>query len=38
MVFIFGEILIIIYVDIFKVVREMIKDIGYIRVKYGYDL
>lgn len=37
MVLIVGEIFIIIYVDILKVVREIIKEIGYIRVKYGYD-
>lgn len=37
MALISGEISTTTYVDIPKVVRETIKDIGYTRVKYGYD-
>ncbi|MCG2009995.1 methionine adenosyltransferase [Staphylococcus epidermidis] len=37
MALISGEISTTTYVDIPKVVREMIKDIGYTRAKYGYD-
>ncbi|MGZ9544554.1 methionine adenosyltransferase [Staphylococcus epidermidis] len=37
MALISGEISTITYVDIPKVVRETIKDIGYTRAKYGYD-
>ena len=37
MALISGEISTTIYVDIPKVVRETIKDIGYTRAKYGYD-
>lgn len=37
MALISGEISITTYVDIPKVVRETIKDIGYTRAKYGYD-
>ena len=37
MALISGEISTTTYVDIPKVVRETIKDIGYTRAKYGYD-
>ncbi len=37
MAFIAGEISTTTYVDIPKVVRETIKEIGYTRAKYGYD-
>ena len=37
MALISGEISTTTYVDITKVVRETIKDIGYTRAKYGYD-
>ena len=37
MVFVMGEITTNCYVDIPKVVRETIKEIGYTRAKYGFD-
>ncbi len=37
MALIAGEISTTTYVDIPKVVRETIKEIGYTRAKYGYD-
>lgn len=37
MVLVMGEISTNCYVDIPKVVRETIKDIGYVRAKYGFD-
>lgn len=37
MALIVGEISTNTYVDIPKIVRETVKDIGYIRAKYGYD-
>lgn len=37
MVLVMGEITTQCYVDIPKVVRETIRDIGYIRAKYGFD-
>ncbi|PKM90947.1 MAG: methionine adenosyltransferase [Firmicutes bacterium HGW-Firmicutes-12] len=37
LVLVFGEITTSCYVDIPKIVREVIKDIGYTRAKYGFD-
>ncbi len=37
LVFVFGEVSTKAYVDIQKVVRQTIKDIGYTRAKYGFD-
>lgn len=37
LVLVFGEITTTAYVDIQKVVRQTIKDIGYTRAKYGFD-
>lgn len=37
MVLVMGEISTNCYVDIPKVVRETVKDIGYVRAKYGFD-
>ncbi len=36
-VFVFGEITTTSYVDIEKIVRETVRDIGYTRGKYGFD-
>ncbi len=37
LVLVFGEISTIAYVDIQKIVRQTVKDIGYTRAKYGFD-
>lgn len=37
MVMVFGEITTNHYVDVQKIVRETVKDIGYVRGKYGFD-
>lgn len=37
LVFVFGEITTDCYADIPKIAREVIKDIGYTRAKYGFD-
>ena len=37
LVFVTGEIRTEAYVDIQKVVRETVRDIGYTRAKYGFD-
>jgi len=36
-VFVFGEITTSVYVDIEKIVRQTVRDIGYTRGKYGFD-
>lgn len=38
LVLVVGEIIIFVYVDIFKIVCDIIKEIGYICVKYGFDV
>lgn len=37
LVLVFGEISTTAYVDIQKIVRQTVKDIGYTRAKYGFD-